>query len=277
MNNREISLEELKNIELDLLLYFRDLCEEHGWLYSITGGTLLGAVRHGGFIPWDDDIDVHMPREDYNKLIQYFNNHDTKYKLLSIETDESYGYLFAKLINPNTVMVEEHANRGGSDIGVYIDIFPVDGVGNTYDEACSTFSKDAMSRELLVASNWKEFFRSKTHKWYIEPIRLCMFILSRFFNPNKLAKKIQSHQNKYCNQNSKYYTVLSGAYRKKEIMPRETYFEFTKLSFEGHDFNAYKDYDSLLNSLYGDYMILPPENKRHTHHMFNAYWKEIND
>ena len=269
---REIGSEELKQIELDLLKDIHKICSQENIRYSLCGGTLLGAVRHGGFIPWDDDIDIFMPRPDYNNFVEYCKTHCTPFKLSSIEIDSKYSCLFAKAMNCNTTIQEINGNRNGLDLGVSVDIFPIDGLGNTYDEAKKQFKKTRFGRELLVAYNWKHFFRSKTHSIIYEPIRFAFFMMSRFVNSEKLIKSIHS---KYLDdgfQKFKYAAAICGCYRLKEILPIEVYSEFDTIAFEGYEFMSIKNKDAYLKSIYGNYLELPPENKRVSHHTFKAYY-----
>ena len=272
---REINSEELKQIQLDVLKEVHNVCTKENFRYSLCGGTLLGAVRHGGFIPWDDDIDVFMPRPDYNKFVEYCKTHHTPFALSSIETDSKYGYLFAKAMNCDTTISETNGNRNGSNLGVYIDIFPIDGLGSTYDEAKKQFKKTRFNRELLVAYNWKRFFRSKTHSIKYEPIRFAFFILSRFVKSEKLIKRIQAKYPADGFEKSKYAGAICGSYRFKEILPVEVYSEFDTVTFEGFEFMSIKNKDAYLKSIYGNYMELPPEDKRVSHHTFKAYYKEV--
>ena len=120
----ELSLQELKDIEFNLLKEFRAFCNENGIRFFLAYGTLLGAIRYKGFIPWDDDIDVLVPREDYNKLIRIFRDSD-KYRLYSFERNQKYGYPFAKLCDMSTRKIEFYFEPL-VDYGVDIDIFPLD-------------------------------------------------------------------------------------------------------------------------------------------------------
>lgn len=123
---KEINTVELKRIELDILKYIKTQCEKYNLRYYLAYGTLLGAVRHKGFIPWDDDIDIHMPREDYDKLIELeYNNPDSKYKLLSPKYNKDYYYSFAKMVDNETIL-EETGLKQIKELGVYVDIFPLD-------------------------------------------------------------------------------------------------------------------------------------------------------
>lgn len=271
---KKIDLEELKKIELQTLMQVHTLCEQENLRYSICGGTLIGAVRHKGFIPWDDDIDIIMPRPDYNRLISYCKTHETPFRLICNQTEAEYGYLFAKAVNPNTVMIEENTNRSNVDMGVYIDIFPVDGLGNTEEEAKKNFNAMEFWRELLVAANWKQYFPSKSRAWYYEPIRFAFFLVSRFVRIHKLVAKIEKFYSKWDFDNSKYVACVCGVYRQKEICTHEEYTQYMAMEFEGTTVKGLKQFDKRLRYVYGDYMQLPPENKRVTHHMFKAYWRD---
>lgn len=274
MQNREISLDEMKKIELNTLKEIHRICEEQGLRYSLAGGTLLGAIRHGGFIPWDDDVDLMMPRPDYNKFIEYCMNHETAFRLICTETEEGYGYIFAKAVDPRTSVIEHNGNRGHVDMGVFVDIFPIDGLANDLETAKKNYNKKRFPRELLIAYNWTHYFRSKTRSIIYEPIRLAFYLLSRFTKPRKLIGKIQKQYPPAAFEKYDYVCSIGGAYRTKEIMRKEVYLEYTELEFEDCRFKAVRNYHEYLSGIYGDYMKLPPEEKRVTHHTFTAYYKE---
>ena len=271
---KEISLDELKKIELEILVEIDKICREQNIRYSLCGGTLLGAIRHGGFIPWDDDIDIFMPRPDYNRFLEYCIQNSTTFSLLCNKTDSRYGYMFAKAMAKNTVIKEENNNPQNIDMGVYVDVFPIDGLADTPKDAEKAFGKSRFKRELLVARNWKKFFRSKTRKWYYEPIRFAFFILSRFANASSLIKSIEKTYPEELFEKTKYSACVFGSYRSKEIAEKEVFTELTDIKFEGKTFMAIKNYDKYLSNIYGDYMKLPPKEKQVSHHMFEAYYKE---
>lgn len=269
---KELMLEDLKTVELKILVEIDEICRAEGIRYSLTAGTLLGAARHRGFIPWDDDIDLFMPRPDYNRFIEYCKANETGFKLVSLELDQRYGYLFAKAMDMSTRVEEFVTDSKGIDMGVCVDIFPVDGLGDTYEEAQKTFKSTRFKRELLVACNWKKFFRSKTRSWKYEPIRFAFFIASRFASRKRLIASIQKKLAKHSFEDSKYVGSVCTAYRSKEIMEDRLFKEYTDISFEGKPFSSINDYGKYLSAIYGDYMKLPPEDKRVTHHMFRAYY-----
>lgn len=264
--------EELKRIELNLLVDVDRICKENGFRYSLGGGTLLGAVRHKGFIPWDDDIDIMMPRPDYDAFISYCLNNDVRFGICSYETDKSFTDLSAKIYDKNTIIEDENISDFEKQIGVSIDVFPIDGLADTYDDAKKAFHKTDFKRSLLVAAAWKHFFRSKTHTWYYEPIRFAFFLMSRFINKQKSFEKILKTYSQKSFDECKYVAAVGGSYREKEILPIELYKESVELEFEDKKFNAISGYREYLQSIYGDYMQLPPEEKRVAHHTFKAYY-----
>ena len=271
---KELSLNEIKEIELEILKEIHQICEKENIRYALCDGTLLGAVRHGGFIPWDDDIDIMMPRKDYDAFIKYCKANQTKLKLLCVETDENYGYLFAKASDTNTVLYENNANSQKIEMGVNVDIFPLDGLGDNIESAKKEFRSTSFERELVVACNWKKFFKSKTHSLIYEPIRFAFFVLSRLVSPKKLIKSLQKKFKKNDFDNSAFSACIMGSYRLKGIFETPIYSELSEIEFEGYTFKCFKHYDEYLTSIYGDYMKLPPKEKQVSHHTYKAYKKQ---
>lgn len=264
---------ELKEIELRILKEIDAICEAQKIRYSLCAGTLLGAVRHNGFIPWDDDIDIMLPRPDFDRFIEYCKKNITTFKIVSCETSKGYADIMAKAYDPTTSIRENSRNAILFDIGVWIDIFPVDGIGNTKDEAVRSFRSTALLRGLLIARNWNVYRRSTSHSWRTEPIRFILFILSRFIPSHQIIRKIKSKYSSLTFETQNFVGCLYGAYREREILPREVFAEYDRMQFEDSEYCCIRAYDRYLCSLYGDYMRLPPESKRHTHHDFDAWYK----
>jgi len=224
MNNSSITIsnpldiKEIKKIELQLLLSFHKLCMEEGLNYSITAGTLIGAVRHKGFIPWDDDIDVMMPRTDYNRFLNYCKQHKVSFRVVSCEQNRNYGSLFAKISDKSTFIEDDFTDWSKVKMGVHIDIFPIDGLGDTIESAKRNVNRNRFLNSLIVAKNWKRFTLSKTHAFYYEPIRLFFFLLARIIPMHAIITKINHSNQKISFLSSKYAGCLCGVYKAKTIM-----------------------------------------------------------
>lgn len=252
-------LEELQEIELNILIYIDEICRENDLTYYLAYGTLIGAVRHKGFIPWDDDIDIVMPRTDYEKLMQIMQKENSRYKFISLETCKlDYNYPFAKIYDVQTRLIEGYRPIE-EELGIYIDVFPIDGLGNTIEE---------------VSKNSKKILKNNERIWYLGTVKhnglkgRLLNIVGRK-NINRWLVRIAKKNDYY---KSKYVGSLTGGWNEKEIMERKYYGDKIEIEFEGHKFYAPQYFDYILTRWYGNYMELPPENERVRNHQFKAWW-----
>ena len=267
---KELTNAEIKQCSFSVLKQLRAVCQENGLRYSLTGGTLLGAVRHQGFIPWDDDIDIMMPRPDYDRLIAIVREGDPGFDLRCAELEgDAYGYSFAKACCRGTLLEEEGIRQS---IGVCGDIFPVDGAGNSLRTAKLRGKFFVFLHGLKISSNWTNYHRSKLRKWYYEPLRYGCYLLSKLLGRRFIHGRMERFLRKKDYSITAYAGRLVGDYGSKEIFPRELFEKTIPVTFEGEQFCGIADYDTFLTRLYGDYMTLPPEHKQVTHHVFKAYW-----
>lgn len=267
------TLRELQMAIFKVLCDVVDVCEAQGFRYSLEGGTLLGAVRQKGFIPWDDDVDIMMPRPDYEALIKYCTTHKTKFSLVCHEVEPKYGYLFAKAYDPQTKIVDEKSNRYGLDMGVFIDIFPLDAVGNDFNEIAHKLSKLRFKFYLYVAANWKRFFRSFGRPWYIEPIRYIFYLISRVVTFDKLIPDLEKAVRAYSYGSTKYILTTGGSYWLKDVWLVSYAQEYVEMDFENRKFKVIAGWHNYLSYVYGDYMQLPPPDKQIGHHEYEAYYR----
>lgn len=267
----KLSSDELKQVELSVLIQLDKICKEQNLRYWLTAGTLLGAIRHKGFIPWDDDIDIMMPRKDYTNLIRYCKTHKTQFDLLAHEIHDNYFVLFAKACDTNTIVHDFTTRSGSCATGVWVDIIPVDGLGNDFNQAEKVFKETRFRHYLLVASIWKKFFRSKSRSIIYEPIRFFFYVVGKILDKRKAITYIEKQCLKNDFDESLYCGCLCGSYG---VFDRSILDETIEVEFEGRLFRVMKEYDQLLKYLYGDYMKLPPLDKQKTHHDFEAFWKD---
>ena len=271
-----ITLEERKKIALNILIYFDKICKEKKIKYFLAYGTLLGAVRHKGFIPWDDDIDIMMPREDYNKLFKEFplNN---KYEFMDIRKDWKYGRLFGVINDKRTIKNEKLLRkRSLHSMSINIDIFPMDSLPDKlYDQ--KKLLKKVRKIENKMACLTYSLGKGRN---FLSTIKKNLaIVLMRSLETLKIVS-ISNYYKKHHNlftkfQENNYIGSLTntGFNGLKEFLPKRYFEESILLDFEGYKFQAPKYYDKILTQIYGDYMKLPPIEKRRTHHTNNCYWK----
>ena len=264
-----IPQEEQRRIQLNLLKYFAQICEENHYRYYVIDGTLLGTIRHKGYIPWDDDIDVAMPRTDYDKFLKEFSgiNRDGNVKLISRNTNPLYHLAFAKLYDGTTTLRERRVRKKYQFLyGIYIDIFPLDSVPS-----------DPKARKRFVMRN---YYLSKTismnviglevsHKsWVGKVLYTALYYLQKPF-PIQHLTGLQEKWIKSCNEKNRGSGLVKElAFQDADV---ELYFfeedfrECVKMPFENLLVRVPKGYDRILRNTYGDYMQLPPESERINH------------
>lgn len=262
---RKLSIEEAKKLELDILDFIDSFCKEHGINYCINYGTLIGAIRHKGFIPWDDDIDLSMTRENYEKFIQLFSENQSRYKLLSLETDDQYFNNFIKIVDPTTKIIDTR-NTKTYDSGVFIDIFPMDTFNDTkVVDICYKLE----SFKLLSFSKHKNIVYGDSK--LKDLIRTLFWLLLRPVSPRFFANQIEKQIQRYRVENGKYIAFIPSKAKEKEIFPRDRFDELIETPFEHLVLPAPKHFDAVLKQFYDDYMTVPPKEKQIYIHEFEAY------
>lgn len=260
-------LPKLHSCELMILKEVKRLCEENGIKYFIIAGTLLGAVRHGGFIPWDDDMDVGMLRDDYEKFVKLAKTDlGSQFFLQTPETDSAYGLNFAKIQLKDTVLVEASASNNAAK-GISIDVFPFDAVPESDKETAKHKRRTYFLRRLLLA---KQNYKVCGKNEYVK--RLVYFglkVISLFCSREKLCEKLDSECRRYNTINKKPEKIVNigGAYGyDKETIRREWVDSTAELPFEDFTVAVPSGYIPYLEYFYGDYMTPPPESKRYNRH-----------
>lgn len=262
---RYLTPDEVKQGELEILLAFDNIAKEHGLRYSLEGGTLLGAVRHKGFIPWDDDIDIMMLRADYDKLVAIAKTDIPlgHFKFTGYEID-GYPMPFIKMFDTR-VVVEEAVMSSTITEHLWIDVFPIDALPEDENEARRAFRKSFLLRALIKTGNYK-FVGAGKH-WYKRMVRMMIYPFVKLFRLNDWAERMMCKLAKSYGDAStaEYVGMLVWGYGMSSRNRAELFKETCLLEFEGHMFPAIAGWDQRLRSLYGDYMEIPPIEKRATH------------
>lgn len=270
-NGNELTIEEVQKASLEILEEVASICEANGFCYTLTYGTLIGAIRHGGFIPWDDDIDILMPRDDFFKLKDYMNNkYSGKLKWCDRASLKNYPYCIPRITNMDYKYVILNEKQKSFEMGTFIDVYPLD---NYFD-----------SRENAIKFGKKIWLKNKLFDCYIDPnkarnlgIKICKNIIStilHFIHGNKWMFNIDDEIYELIKNNTKNEDKLVGVisqYEWREILKREWFNEFIDIEFEDRKFKVCSGYNELLTSIYGDYMKLPEKSKRVPTHGYKMY------
>lgn len=265
---RELSLQETKEIEFGVLKELDSFCKKNNIRYFISHGTLLGAIRYKGFIPWDDDIDVLIPREDYKRLVATYQDND-RYRLYAYEKDPGFLFTYAKLCDVTTVK-EEPGHKTGVSLGLDVDLFPLDAWDDDIDKA--------RKESKYIQKNLFRLGLTKMQKPdSVNPVKRCikgvLMLYCKMFGTEHYLKNVMYASVKDNHGSTPKYlgNKAWNVYREKDIIPAEAFAEAVEVEFNGEKFPTMIGYDTFLSSLYGDYMPEPPKEKQKTHHQFKAY------
>lgn len=268
---REVTFEESRRIQLDILNFFDEWCKQHGLHYSLAGGTLLGAIRHKGFIPWDDDIDVFMERTEYDIFIREFCKNSGPYGLIKNGTKGWYdGY--SRIIDNNTII--EWKNGAGVKHGIWMAVLPIDNFPKRL-EWPKFLKRIELSRTLG---------KIKNVQWIsgVNPFRNIIRILLKFFlwplSHKSVGKMINNTLTTYNNQttlskaNISTWFMSTKPQRWPQVFDAKCFDEYTTVEFEGRQYESMIGWENYLVSTYGEWQKLPPVEQRVGTHNYIAYW-----
>ena len=257
---KELTLEEVRRISLDILIDVASFCEKNNIRYYLSVGTLLGAIRHKGFIPWDDDIDIMMPRPDYNRLLKEYSG---PYKILNPKQGLLY---YAKVYDPKTIKYEPDTDYNkNKPIGVDIDVFPLDGIVNDKKIIDKLYKRACFLETLLRLSNQPIFLRKN-------PLKAFNRIVPRIIGSSNIVRMIEKNAQTYDYDSSDYVIRMRWSPNGFTGALSKDVYDIAYGEFEGHRFCIPKGYDEWLTAFFGDYNQLPPLEKRVPSHNNRCYY-----
>lgn len=270
---RLMTNEEVLSLQVEILAKVDAFCREHSIDYTVDGGTCIGVVRHKGYIPWDDDIDIAMTRPNYERFIHSFNGSFRELELFAPELNWNYYAPYANVCDNRTVLDEEPNGHNGLEIGVKIDVFPIDGVATNL----RTYHRNNLILKLLWHLLYIKRYNIKSLWPHCKTSYLKKSVIKFLSSPLKysyIQKLIHSLSTTYLFENSEFVEDFVTPWPHDVRCSREAFEEYTSAKFESISVSLLKGYDEYLTKLYGDYMCLPPEGQRIPRHHFLAYWKE---
>lgn len=271
----ELTIKEIQEISLEILYTVSIICEEQKLRYALIYGTLIGAIRHHGYIPWDDDVDIMMPRPDYDKLLVFLKHHLHEYPHLQVFNREEcpeYPYMITRISDDRYIL--DMANEKPFGMGVFIDIYPYDGLGKTKKEAVKYGLKGDRLSSLCYQATRKRFAIETTTSTVRKVLKFPAHLYAKMRGKDYFQDKLERLARIKDYDASEYVGCviwLSGG--KKDIFPRKWFDETIMMPFDKYEFRIPKNYDAVLRHGYGDYMQLPPEKDRIGHHFYKVYKK----
>jgi lipopolysaccharide cholinephosphotransferase len=270
---KELTLREVQLGELAVAKQLDEICRKLNLRYWLMYGTLLGAVRHQGFIPWDDDVDVMMPRPDYEKLIDYLIAHAEEIaplKLMHYRTNKDYIYPIARLSDSRYHIKYNKAKDYG--LGLFVDIYPLDGGGNTPEEAEGILRAQQFDLSMALLAGTDKYYSSASH-WIRNAPKFLAYLYAKARGANHYARKLDLNGQKYSYEDSKY--VAQTNWDSWILVYEKEWFDHIEyMQFEDTMLCVPKEYDKILTQTFGDYMTPPPEDKRIAQHDYVAYLKD---
>lgn len=270
-----LQVRDTQRIALNILKTIAHICEEQDLRYFLFYGSLIGAVRHQGYIPWDDDTDIMMPRPDYDKLLTYLKRSSSRqfpYSVFNHEVSTDYPYMITRISDDSYAIDMDNEKPYG--LGVFIDIYPFDGLGDTMTSALKFGMQGDRLSSLCYQATRKHYAVETTTSVLRKILKFPVFLFAKMIGKDYFQNKLTNLANRIPYDESKYVGCvvwLSGG--EKDIFPREWFDTFETLSFEDSEFRVPGKYKEFLTKVYGDYMALPPEKDRIGHHNYAVYKK----
>lgn len=265
----QISSDELKKLELDIFRKVIEVCERHELRYIVDYGSLIGIVRHGGFIPWDDDIDISMPRPDYERFKRAFEGESAPDSAYELRTGmrNRIAIPYIQVVHKDTVTVKK-GRREAYAQSVWVDVFPIDGAGNEKEELEQIYEKywEQINVSRKIIGRYQPFLNP------VKQVKQFYWHYIKKYSLKKIIEEAEHVMQTFDYEASGQVFCFCTIYGTEEKNAKKYYEDRIQMSFEGIPCKVPRDYDEKLRGIYGDYMKLPPEEKR-TGHDYTAWWK----
>lgn len=277
--NREtrkpLTIRETQEISLEVLKTVADICEEHNFRYFLVYGTLIGAIRHKDYIPWDDDVDIMMPRKDYEAFLKYMKKHIGEYEHLKVfnrHECKAYPYMITRISDDRYEIVMDNEEAYG--MGVFIDIYPYDGLGDTWKEALKNGRVGDRLSSFCYQATRKHYAVECTQSALKKMLKLPVFVFAKLVGKEFFQNRLEKLAGFRDYETSRYVGCIQwltgGAI---DIFKREWFDDYVMAPFGKYEFRVPHKYHEVLTHAYGDYMQLPPEKDRVGHHYYKVYKK----
>lgn len=280
MENKELSLVEIQQEMLNTVIKIDEICKLLNIKYSLAYGSLIGAIRHKGFIPWDDDLDIWMTKRDLDIFCEYCNSHCDEikpFKLCSRGNTLNYAYNIPRFANLSYKYVNTDKHQAMFDIGIFVDIYPIEGYGNS-KKTIKKLARKSIELNYLYDIYINPTSRSGGIKTLIKKVifrALHIIYKDKYYLIQE--EKFDRYIKKYSEQNCKYVGCVRWApqnpvlHKRVDIFDKNGDLNVVEWDFEGVKLKVLKNYDVILKNSYGDYMQLPPEDERHPIHEYKIY------
>lgn len=271
---KALKMEDIQKISFEILRVIKAICEKEHLHYALAYGTLIGAVRHKGYIPWDDDVDIMMPRPDFEKLMEYFKSHNDQllpYMPLNRSVNKDYPYTMTRIIDTRYIL--DVANEKPCGMGVFVDIYVLDGAGNTMEEAQKLLHKTKKYPSSIFLSTRLKLKNGGTKGVVKNILKPFFYLYVKIMGRSYFERKLYQIISRYYYDEFSYLGCLEWDNLGDSAMAKYDIENPVEVEFNGEKFLAPSNWDYYLTRAYGDYMTPPPVKDRVYHHLYKAYRK----
>lgn len=270
---KELTFRESQLGAYEILKFIDEVCRKNNLTYYLAYGTLIGAIRNHGIIPWDDDIDIMMPRDDYERFVSLFKKQNPilNFKLYDKRLIREYPHPIGRLSDVRYFL--DFKNEKDYGLGLFVDIYPLDGLGNDIKYAKKIVHKTSKLASLCFLTSRKHFGRDNTNSLLKYIIKFPAYLVANSLGNDFFYRKLKKYTYMNSYDSSKFIGDLNTSldFKKNNGFFSKKDFGTIEIDFEDGKYFAPSGYDEILKMLYGDYMTPPPEDQRETHHDYVAY------